>query len=79
MASGGGKSGEGTEELGTAEADTDQGRGEQENIGKFFQGGSSPGAAVWGGDVGVDYKNREGVGIVHAWGCEADDIVIILE
>ena len=70
MASGGRKPGEGTEELGTDEADTEQGRGGQENIGKFFQGGSSTGAAVWGGDVGVDSKNREGVVLVHAWGRE---------
>ena len=72
MASGGGKPGEGTEELGTAEADTEQVRGGQENIGKFFQGVSSTGAAVWGGDVGVDSKNRKGVGIIHAWGRATD-------
>ena len=45
-------------ELGRAEANTEQGRGGQENIGEFFQGGSSTGADVWGGDVGVDSKNR---------------------
>ena len=67
MTSGGRKPGEGTEELGTAEADTEQGRGGKANIGKLFQGGSSTGDAVWGGDVGVDSKNREGVGLVHAW------------
>ena len=50
----------------------EQGGGGQENIGKCFQGGSSTGAAVWGGDVGVDSKNREGVGLVHAWGRETD-------
>ena len=37
MDSGGGKPGEGTVELGTAEADTEQGRGGQENIGEFFK------------------------------------------
>ena len=37
MASGGGKPGEGAEELGTAETDTEQGRGGQENIGEFFK------------------------------------------
>ena len=72
MASGGGKPGEGTEDLGTAEADTEQGKGIQESVGKFFQGGSPTGAAVWGGDVGVDAKNREGVGLIHAWGRETD-------
>ena len=72
LVSGGRKPGEGTEELGTAEADTEQVRGGQENIGKFFQGGSSTGAAVWGGDVGVDSNNREGVGLVHAWGRKTD-------
>ena len=70
MASGGGKPGEDTEELGTAEEDTEQGRGGKENIGEFFQGGSSTGAAVWGRDVGVDAKTREGVGLIHAWGRE---------
>ena len=35
LASGGGKPGEGAEELGTAETDTEQGRGGQENIGEF--------------------------------------------
>ena len=55
-----------------AETDTEQGRGGQENIGKFFQGGSSTGAAVWGGDVGVESKNREGVGLIHAWGRATD-------
>ena len=72
LARGGGKPGEGTEELGTAEADTEQVRGGKENIGEFFQGGNSTGAAVWGGDVGVDSKNREGVELVHAWGRETD-------
>ena len=37
MASGGGKPVEGVEELGTAETDTEQGRGGQENIGEFFK------------------------------------------
>ena len=37
MASGGGKPGEGVEELGTAETDTEQGRGGKENIGEFFK------------------------------------------
>ena len=72
MASGGGKPGEGTKELGTAEADNEQGRGRQESVGKCFQGGSPTGAAVWGVDVGVDAKNREGVGLVHAWGRKKD-------
>ena len=67
MASGSGKPGEGTEELGTAEEDTDQVRGRQESVRKTFQGGSPTGAAVWGRDVGVDAKNREGVGLVHSW------------
>ena len=60
------------EELGTAEADTEQGRGRQESVRKCFQGGSPKGAAVWGRDVGVDAKNIEGVGLVHAWGRETD-------
>ena len=72
MASGGVKSGEGTEELGTAEADTDQGRGRQESVGKYFQGSSPTCTAVWGGDVGVDTKNREGVELIYAWGRETD-------
>ena len=37
LASGGGKPGEGTEDLGTDEADTEQGRGRQESVGKFFK------------------------------------------
>ena len=37
MTSGGGKPGEGTGELGAAEADTDQGRGRQESVGEFFK------------------------------------------
>ena len=37
LASGGGKPDEGAEELGTAETDTDQGRGGQENIGNIFK------------------------------------------
>ena len=37
MDSGGRKPGEGTEELGTAEVDTEQGRGRQESVGKFFK------------------------------------------
>ena len=41
--------------------------GADKRISGNFQGGSSTGAAVWGGDVGVDSKNREDVGIVHAW------------
>ena len=57
---------------GTAEADTEQGRGRQESVGKVFQGGSPTGAAVWDGDVGVDTHNRKGVGLVHAWGGETD-------
>ena len=37
MASGGGKLGEGTEDLGTAEADTEQERVRQESVGEFFK------------------------------------------
>ena len=37
MASGGGKHGEGTEDLGTAEADTEQGRVRKESVGEFFK------------------------------------------
>ena len=37
MASSGGKPGEGTEELGMATADTEQGRGIQESVGGFFK------------------------------------------
>ena len=40
--------------------------------GKFFQGGGPTGTAVWGGDVGVDAKNREGVELIHAWVRETD-------
>ena len=72
MVSGGGKPDKGAEELGTAETDTEQGRGGQENIGELFQGGSSTGAAVWGGNVSVDSKNREIIGLVHAWGRATD-------
>ena len=72
MASSGGKPREVTEELGTAEADNEQGRGRQESVGKCFQGGGPTGTDVWGRDVGVDAKNREGVKIIHAWGRETD-------
>ena len=72
MAGGGGKPGEGTEELGTAEADTDQERGRQESVGENFQGGGPTGTAVWGGDVGGDAKNRAGVELIHAWGRNTD-------
>ena len=68
MDSGGGKPGEGTEELGTAEADTEQGRGRQESVAGFFQGGGPTGPAVWGGDLGGDAKNGAGVELIHAWG-----------
>ena len=37
MASGGRKPGEGMKELGTAEADTEQGGGRQESVGEFFK------------------------------------------
>ena len=70
MASSGGKLGEGTEELETAEADTEQGRGRQESFGKYFQGGGPTGTAVWSGDVGVGAKNIEGVELIHACGRE---------
>ena len=66
MASGGGKPGEGTEELGKAEADTEQGRGRLDSVGEFFQGGGPTGTAVWGGDVGGDAKNRADVELIHA-------------
>ena len=36
LASGGGKPGEATEELGTATADTEQGGGRQVSVGEFF-------------------------------------------
>ena len=72
MASGGRKPGEGTEEPGAAEADTEQRRGRQESVGKFFQDGGPTGTAFWGGDVGVDAKNIEGVELIHAWGCKTD-------
>ena len=68
MASGGRKLGEGAEELGTSDTDTEQGRGGQETIRDVFQSGSTAGDTVWGGDVGADPTNREGVGLVHAWG-----------
>ena len=79
MASGGGKPGEGVEELGTAEADTEQGRGRQESVGDFFQGSSPTGAAIWGRDVGVDSKNREGVGLVHTRGRATDHVETAVE
>ena len=72
MASGGRKPGEGTEELGTATADTEQVRGRQESVREFFQGGGPTGPAVWGGDVGGDAKNGAGVGLIHAWVSETD-------
>ena len=72
MASGGGKPGEGMEELGTAEAVTEPVRGRQESVGEFFQGGGPTGTDVWGGDVGGDAKNRAGVELIHAWGRETD-------
>ena len=72
MASGGGKLGEGMEDLGKAEADTGQGRGRQESVGEFFQGGGPTGPAVWGGDVGGDAKNGTSVELIYAWGRETD-------
>ena len=55
-----------------AETYTEQGGGGQENIGELFPSGSTTGATVWGRDVGVDPTNREGVGLVHAWGRTTD-------
>ena len=72
MASGGGKPGEGTEELGMTEADPEQGGGRQESVRELFKGGGSTGTAVWGGDVGGDAKNGAGVELFHAWGRETD-------
>ena len=72
LASGGGKPGEGAEELGTADTDPDQGRGGQEDIRDFLQSGGTTGATVRGGDVGVDPTNIEGVGQLHAWGRAKD-------
>ena len=67
MARDGGKTGESAEELGTADTDTVQGRGGQENIGDVFQSGSTTGATVWSGDMGAEPMNIEGVGLVHEW------------
>ena len=39
---------------------------------KSFQGISSTVAAVWGGYMGVESKNREGVGLINAWGRDTD-------
>ena len=67
MASSSRKPGEGTEELGTTEADPEQGRGRQECVRELFQGGGPTGTAVWGRDVGGDAKNGAGVELIHAW------------
>ena len=72
MASGSRTSGKGTVELGTAEVDTEQGKGRQESVGEFFKGGGPTGTAIWGGDVGVDAKNRAVVELIHAWDRETD-------
>ena len=72
MSSSGRKPGEGAEVLGTAETDTEQGRGGKDNLRDLFKSGSTTSATVWGGDVGDIPTNREGVGLVHAWGCATD-------
>ena len=72
MTSGGRKPGEGTEDLGAAEADTGQGRGRQESVGEFFHGGGPTVPDVWGRDLGSDAKNRAGVELINAWGSETD-------
>ena len=72
LASGGGKPGEGAEELGTADTDPEQGRGGQEDIRDVFQSGGTTGATVRGRDVGADPTNREGTGQLHAQGRAQD-------
>ena len=72
MASGGGKPGEGTEELGTTEAGPHQGGSRQESVGELFQGGGPAGTSVWGRDVGGDAKNGAGAELIHAWGRKMD-------
>ena len=72
LASGGGKSCEGAEELGAADTDTHQGRGGQADIRDVFKSGSTTGVAVQGIYVGADPKNVKGAGQLHARGREKD-------
>ena len=54
-------------EAGFKDIRTSINRGRQASVGELFQGGGPTGTAVWGGDVGVDAKNQEGVGLFTAW------------
>ena len=68
MAGGGGKLGEGAEELGENAGDTDKGGRHDTDIGKFLQSVSATGAAVWGGDVVGDPKDGAGAERISPWG-----------
>ena len=57
MAGGGGEFGRGVEELGENAGDLEKGGRHATDLGDFFQGGCTAGAAVWGGDVGGDSKD----------------------
>ena len=72
LASGVRKPDEGAEELGTADTDSEQGRGGQEDIRDVFQSGVTTGDTVWGREVGADPTNIEGSGKLHAWGRTKD-------
>ena len=72
MSSSGRKPGEGTEELGMATADNEQGRGKQESVGELFKGVGPTGTAVRGRDMGGDATNRAGTKHIHTWGRETD-------
>ena len=73
LAGSGGKLGESTEELETAVTYFEPGRGRQEGIGKFLQGGGAGGTTVWGGDVGADPTNGKGAGQLYAQVREKDN------
>ena len=73
LASGGGKPGEGAEELGAADTDPEHGRGGQADIRDVFLSGGPTGAAVRVGDVGADPTNRKGAGQLHARGRAKDN------
>ena len=55
-----------------AVTDFEPGRGRQEVIRKFIQGGGAGGTTVRGGDVGADPKDRAGAGELHARGRAQD-------
>ena len=70
MAGGGGELGKGSEELGEAAGDPEKGGRHKTGVGKFFQGSSAAGAAVWGGYVGGVPDDGEVAERIPPWGGE---------